>query len=321
MFVKKLLCALALAALLLSPQAGAQETYPSRAITVIVPLTAGSQLDILARGLADGMSKLTSQPVVVLNREGAAGTIGVGAVARSKPDGYTIGFGPDGSFVVQPYLRTDLPYKVDEFEFLCRTNVTPLVFMVGPNSPYHSLADLIAAARANPGKLNYGTIGHASSFHLLAESVALESGIKWNHVPYRALNEMTTQALNGTLDFVVSLPNTLLAGNGTMRGLAITDGGDVPNMPKLPRISDLGIKYSAPPSVTGLYAPKGTPPEALAWLRKACAQAVQAPGFITASTTSLSAVNYADGATYAGEVQRGNHDVGDLIRKLNITAQ
>ena len=274
----RILPALVLA--LATTAAQAQETYPARPVTVIVPLTAGSQLDILARGLVDGMSKLTSQPILVVNRDGAAPTIGVGAVARSKPDGYTLGFGADGAFVIQPFLRNDLNYKIDEFEFICQTNNTMLVFMVGPKSPYQSVADLIEAARKSPGKLNYGTVGHATSFHLLAESVALETGVKWNHVPFRAVGDMVSQTLNGTLDFTVSVPNTLNAGGGTIRGLGITGDGKVANIPPVPLLRDMGFKYSAPPSVIGLYAPKGIPADSLAWLRNACSRAVESPGFV-----------------------------------------
>ncbi len=301
--------------------AWAQEPYPSRTITVIVPLTAGSQLDILARGLVDGLSKLTSQPIVVVNRDGAASTIGVGAVARSKPDGYTLGFGADGAFVIQPFLRTDLNYKVDEFEYICQTNTTPLVFMVGPKSPYKSIADLIEAGRKAPGKLNFGTVGHATSFHLLAESISMEAGVKWNHIPFRVVGDMVSQTLNGTLDFTVSVPNTLNAGGGVIKGLGITGDGKVPNLPPVPLLRDMGYKYSAPPSVIGFYAPKGLPSDALGWLRNACPRAVESPGFVGNSVKTLTAVAYGDSAAYTGEIQRGNREIGELIRKLNITAQ
>src|SRR5436190_22011937 len=98
----------------ISSPALAQEAYPSRPVSIVVPLNAGSALDILARWLADGLSKLTPQPFAVINRHGAASTIGVGVVARARPDGYTVGFGADGAFVIQPFLRSDLNYKVDE---------------------------------------------------------------------------------------------------------------------------------------------------------------------------------------------------------------
>jgi tripartite-type tricarboxylate transporter receptor subunit TctC len=313
--------AAALLAVLFARHAVAQEAYPSRPITMIVPLTAGSQLDILGRGITDGFSKLTSQPIVVVNRDGAASTIGVGAVANSKPDGYTIGFGADGAFVIQPFLRNDLTYKMEDFEFICQTNSTLQVFMVGPKSPYQSVADLIEAARKSPGKLNFGTVGHATTFHLLAESIALEAGVKWNHIPFRVVGDMVSQTLNGTLDFTVSVPNTLNAGGGTIRGLGITGDGKVPNMPAVPLLRDMGYKYAAPPGIIGLYAPKGIPVDSLGWLRNACSRAVESPGFVANSVKTLTGISYADSAAYTREVQRGNKEIGELIRKLNITAQ
>ena len=117
-------CLVVLSALGASALVRAQEAFPSRPITLVVPLSAGSQIDILGRAFADAISRVSNQAVVVLNREGAATTIGVEAVARAKADGYTIGFGPDGAFVVQPHLNQALPYKPDDFEFICQTNST-----------------------------------------------------------------------------------------------------------------------------------------------------------------------------------------------------
>ncbi len=313
--------AFALACAVFALPAIAQETYPARPISMIVPLAAGSQLDILARGLADGLSRLASQAVVVVNRDGAAATIATAVVARSKPDGYTIGFGADGAFVIQPYLRTDLNYKVDEFEFICQTNTAMQVFLVGPNSPYKSMSDLIEAGRKSPGKLNYGTVGLATAFHLLAESVSMEAGVKWNHVPFRVVSDMIAQTLNGTLDFTVTVPNTLNAGGGAMKGLGITGDGKVPNLPPVPLLRDMGVKYAAPSSLIGLYAPKGIPGDALGWLRNACARAVESPGFTNSSIKTLTGIKYADSASFAGDIFRSNKEIGDLLRKLDIKAQ
>ena len=118
--------------LLSSTSLMAQDTFPSRPITFITPLSAGSQIDIIARGLAEALSKVSNQPMVVQNREGASSIIGVDAVAKAKPDGYTLGFGPDGAFVIQPNLNANLPYKIEDFDFICQTNSTMFLFLVGP---------------------------------------------------------------------------------------------------------------------------------------------------------------------------------------------
>ncbi len=320
--MKPLHTALALSLICAAQPAWSQESYPSRPISFVVPLAAGSQLDILARGLADGLSKLTPQAIVVLNRDGAAATIATGLVARSKPDGYTIGFGADGAFVIQPYLRADLNYKLDDIEFICQTNSAMQVFMVGPNSPFKSIADLIEAARKSPGKLNFGTVGHATAFHLLAESIALEAGVKWNHVPFRVVGDLIAQTLNSTLDFTVSVPNTLNAGGGgRIRGLGITGDGKVPNLPPVPLLRESGFKFASPASAIGMYAPKGLPPDVLGWLRNACTRAVESPGFVNSSVKTLTSIKYADSATFGAEMMRSSREIGDLLKKLDIKAQ
>ena len=300
----------------------AQEAFPSRPITLVVPLSAGSQVDILGRAFADAMGRASNQPVLVLNREGAATTIGVEAVARAKPDGYTIGFGPDGAFVVQPNLNQALPYKTDDLEFICQTNSAMFLFMVGPQSPYRSMADLIEAARRAPGKLNFGTAGVATAMHLLAESVGTEAGVKFNHVPFRSIGDLVVQTLNGTLDFTVSVPNMLNANSAKgMRALAISGDGKVPNLPALPLLRDLGFKLAAPASVIGMYAPKGLPAEALGWLRNACARAVESPGFTSTSAKTLTAVDYADGTAYGRAIAQGSRAAGELLKKIEIKTQ
>ncbi len=315
-------CMVVLAALGASALVRAQEAFPSRPITLVVPLSAGSQIDILGRAFADAISRASNQAVVVLNREGAATTIGVEAVARAKADGYTIGFGPDGAFVVQPHLNQALPYKPDDFEFICQTNSTMFLFLVGPQSPHRTMADLVEAARKAPGKLNFGTAGVATSMHLLAESVAQESGVKFNHVPFRNIGDLVVQTLNGTLDFTVSVPNMLNANSAKgMRALAISGDGKVPNLPVLPLLRDLGFRLAAPASVIGMYAPKGLPAEVSGWLRNACVRAVESPGFTSTAAKALTAVDYADGAAYSRSIALGSRVAGDLLKKIDLKPQ
>lgn len=309
-------------ALAAATQVHAQEAFPSRPITIVVPLSAGSQIDILGRALADAIGRASNQPVVVQNREGAATTIGVEAVARAKADGYTIGFGPDGAFTVQPSLNAALPYKADDFEFICQTNSAMFLFLVGPQSPYKTMAGLIEAARKAPGKLNFGTAGVATSMHLLAESVAQEAGVKFNHVPFRNIGDLVVQTLNGTLDFTVSVPNMLNANSVKgMRALSVSGDGRVPNLPVLPLLRDLGFKQAAPASVIGMYAPKGLPADAQAWLRNACMRAAESPGFTATSAKTLTAVEIADGATYGRAIAQGNRAAADLLKKIELKTQ
>ena len=162
--------------------ANAQDVYPSRPVTIIIPFTAGSQPDILARALAEHFTKVLGQSFVILNRDGAAGVIGVEALSQSKPDGYTLGYGPQGQFTIQPNLRKNMRYKVEDFEFICQSNTGAFAVVAGPTSPYNSLAELIEAARKSPGKISFASAGHATGPHLIGESLALEAGVKFNTV-------------------------------------------------------------------------------------------------------------------------------------------
>ena len=306
--------------LLSSTSLMAQDTFPSRPITFITPLSAGSQIDIIARGLAEALSKVSNQPMVVQNREGASSIIGVDAVAKAKPDGYTLGFGPDGAFVIQPNLNANLPYKSEDFDFICQTNSTMFLFLVGPQSPFKTVNELIETARKSPGKLNFGTGGVATSMHLLGESVASEANVKFNHVPFKNIGDLSVQTLNGTVDFTVTVPNMLMVNlSKGMRALAISGDGKIPNLPSIPLLKEIGFKQAGNPSMIGLYAPKGMPADATTWLRNACQKAVVSAEFAATSAKTMTAVQYNDGISYGKLLAQSQKSNGDLIKKLNIS--
>ena len=306
--------------LLSSTSLMAQDTFPSRPITFITPLSAGSQIDIIARGLAEALSKVSNQPMVVQNREGASSIIGVDAVAKAKPDGYTLGFGPDGAFVIQPNLNANLPYKSEDFDFICQTNSTMFLFLVGPQSPFKTVNELIETARKSPGKLNFGTGGVATSMHLLGESVASEANVKFNHVPFKSIGDLSVQTLNGTVDFTVTVPNMLMVNlSKGMRALAISGDGKIPNLPSIPLLKEMGFKQAGNPSMIGLYAPKGMPADATTWLRNACQKAVVSAEFAATSAKTMTAVQYNDGISYGKLLAQSQKSNGDLIKKLNIS--
>jgi tripartite-type tricarboxylate transporter receptor subunit TctC len=303
-----------------TPPLLAQDSFPSRPITLVVPLSAGSQIDIIARGFAESLSKVGNQPVIVQNREGASSIIGVDAVAKAKPDGYTLGFGPDGAFVIQPNLNATLPYKSDDFEFICQTNSTMFLFLVGPQSPFKTVNDLIETARKSPGKINFGTGGVATSMHLLAESVASEANVKFNHVPFKNIGDLSVQTINGTVDFTVYGPKMLMVNlTKGMRALAISGDGKVPNLSNIPLLKDMGFRQAGNASMIGLYAPKGMPTDATAWLRNTCQKAVTGAEFTSTSAKTLSAVKYNNSAMYSKSITQSQKLNGKKKKKLNIS--
>lgn len=301
----------------------AQDAFPARPFTLIVPVSAGSQIDAIGRALADSMSKQAGQPVVVLNREGAGMALGMDVIAKARPDGYTIGFGSESPLSTLPHLKSSLPYKPADFELVCRTNVANMAVVVGPESPFRSFDDVVAAARKAPGKLNYGTAGIGTPPHLLIEALATELGIQLSHVPFRAIGDMAVQTMNGSVDFTVTVPN-MLAANGArgMRGLALTGESVMAELPPMPLVRDIVGKNSPIANYgvggLGIYAPKGLRPEALAWLRTACKAATESAGFATASSRTLTPMRYADGADFLRDMQATSRVSGDLVRKLNI---
>ena len=294
----------------------AQE-FPSKVVSIVVPMSAGGQADILARSLAQEMGKYLHQGVVVVNRDGAAGTLGVAAVKNAAPDGYTIGFGTQGPFTIQPQLRKSMQYEVDDFEFVCETNIGVLIVAVSPKSPFGSLKELIEAARRAPGTITLGSVGVGSGPHLIGEAIALESGVKFNHIPFRSIGDLNVQLIGGGIDLTVTTP-ALLASYKNVRALAVSGSAKLPSHPEVPLLKDLGYKRASVPGFMGVYAPKGIPAPASARLRQACAAASRSEPFITVSERLASPVHYAEGSVYGQSIRQDKNAMADLVRSLMI---
>ena len=300
----------------LSP-AHAQQAYPAKPVTLVVPFAVGSQVDLLVRTLSEQFSKALNQPFVVLNRDGAGGIIAVASVAQATPDGYTLGYGTQGPFTIQPNLRKDLQYKIGDFEFICQSNTTSLIVAVGPKSPYTTLRELVEAARKSPGTLSFASVGVGTGPHLIAESLALEAGVKFNHIPFRSIADMTAQFVGGTVDFIVTTP-ILLTSRKDVRALAVAGTQRLNTHPQVPLLKELDFKRSSLPGYVGLYAPKGVPASATAVLRKACPGAINSEPFKKASQSIASPVEYADSAEYTQNVTQDLRSMTDLITAIGI---
>ena len=298
-------------------QLRAQEAYPSRPVSVVVPFSTGSQPDVLARVLTEQMSKALGQSFVIINRDGASGIIAVESVAQAKSDGYTLGFGPQGQFTVQPHLRRNLRYKIDDFDFLCQTNAGAFAVAAGPRAPFNSLAELIEAGRRAPGKLSFASAGHATIPHLIAESIALEAGVNFNHVPFRAVGEMYAQVINGSVDFLVTTP-IFLSTRKEVKGLAAVAEQPLSSHPNIPLLRDLGYTQSNFPGMLGLYAPKGLPAPASEALRKVCASAASSDPYKQMSEKIATPRLYADARDYAAAIARDAQLMAALLLKLGI---
>lgn len=310
-----LLGAAAWAALVLAacPQAAVAQAYPSRALEMIVPFPAGANSDLAARALAEGVSKTLGQPVVVTNKDGAAGTIGIAAVAAAQPDGYLLAFSAMGPITAQPHLRNDLRYSATSFDYICQVTDVFVVASVSNESPYRGLADLIAYARENPDKLTYGHPGPGTVPHLLMIDLSSRAGVKLTSVPFRGDALALNSLLGLHIDILMSGDAAVIGKN--IRPLAVFADERLAALPDVPSTQELGFGsgFGTP---NGLFAPKGLPQEVLAKLRAACASAVRSDGFAEAMRKGQQNVRYLDGPVFAARIARDSETIGGLIRKI-----
>ena len=232
-------------ALLAAPGgARAQAAYPDRPITLVDGFVPGGGSDIVARLLASRLQAELGQPVVVENRAGASGTVGMAGVLRSRPDGYTLAIGTISSLSVLPQVMARKPYDplTDSTPILLVASV-PQVVVVNENSPFRSLAELLAHARANPGKLNFASSGIATSQHLAGEMLGRAAGVEMTHVPYRGSGQALADLMAGQVDLNVdTLPTNLPhIRSGKLRALAVTTPARVEWLPEVPTVAESGF--------------------------------------------------------------------------------
>ena len=267
--------------LLMSLGAGAQDAakdYPNRPIKFIVPYPPAGGTDIVARTLTEPLAALLGQSIIVDNRGGAAGTIGTDLAAKAAPDGYTVLF-TLSSHTINPKLYDKLPFDVEkDFAPISLAAMIPQVLAVNPDVPVHNVKELIALARAQPGKLNYASVGTGSPAHIAGELFKLKTGIDMVHVPYKGGGPAVTAALGGQVQLlIVSLPAALqYVKAGRLRALAVTSEARSVAAPDIPTITESGVDCVVN-SWYGALAPVKTPPVIVARLQGAFAKVLATP--------------------------------------------
>jgi tripartite-type tricarboxylate transporter receptor subunit TctC len=254
--------AAALAAVLIANGADAQD-YPSRPITLVVPYAAGGGNDVMARIVAEKMSRTLGQQIVIENKGGAGGSIATRQVAKAAPDGYTLGLGGTGTLAINPTLYPNVGYDPrKDFAPVGLIATSALVVLVNPQIDAKTIPELIALAKRDPGKLNYASAGVGSGIHLGAELFATMAGIKLTHVPYKGSSPALTDLLGGHVSiYFSSLPPAIsLIREGKVRALAVTGPKRSPLLPDLPTVEEAGPMpgYEAVLHY-GIVAPAGTP--------------------------------------------------------------
>ncbi|MCC6532447.1 MAG: tripartite tricarboxylate transporter substrate binding protein [Burkholderiales bacterium] len=268
-------------ALLSLPLSAISQTYPLKTVRLIVPIAAGGSTDISARALARQLTDAWKQNVVVDNRPGATTVIGTELVAKAAPDGYTL-LVTLAPFAVNPSLHAKLTYDtLTDFAAITLINTTPLVVVVNPTVPARSIKELIALARAHPGKLNFGSAGSGGSNHLAGELFNTMAGVKMVHVPYKGNAPALTDLVGGHVDLIFNgvLSALPLIKSGKLRALAITSRSRSAALPDLPTVSESGLKGFEAVAWVGLSAPANTPKQVIARINADCVRIIRGAEF------------------------------------------
>jgi tripartite-type tricarboxylate transporter receptor subunit TctC len=269
--------------------ARAQAEYPTRPVRMIVPAAAGAGQDILGRIVAQRLSELWGQPVVVENRVGAGGAIGVEMIAKAPRDGYTLGVVNSSSLAISPALMPNIGYDpLTSFEPLGLGASNDCALGVRAASPFRSVADVVAAARAKPGELSWASAGSGSSTHMAGELFRLVSGVEIVHVPYRGSPAALTDTLGGQVDMTFNTINTLLPAirGGQLRALATTGQTRDPLLPQVPTFAEVGYPAYEASGWLGFAGPAGLPAELVARIGGAIRQVTESQPFRDAILTA-----------------------------------
>jgi tripartite-type tricarboxylate transporter receptor subunit TctC len=319
-----LLCVAAVLAALGSLAAIAQApAFPNRPVTLVVPVAPGGILDTVARMLAADMGKHLGQPVIVDNKPGASGNIGASFVAKSPPDGYTLLVGYSMFHVGNPSMFRDLSWDpLRDFASVAMAAVSPHVVAVHPSVPAQTLKELVDLARKEPGKLNYASPGSGSVPHVGMELFKLQTGIDIVHVPYKGAGPMMQDVVGGAVQVTIATPPSLLgfAQSGRVRALAVAAKSRHPLLPNVPTTAEAGYPNFELEAWVALFAPAGTPRDAIAKLTAATQEALKSPAVIERARTTGMAIRFMPPSELDATVKADLQYWSKVIRDARITA-
>ena len=300
------------------------QNYPDRPIHVIAPFPAGGLADVLARSVGDEMSKSLGQPVIIENRTGAGGNVGADAVAKAVPDGYTLMMSSAGILTANPFLYAKMPFDA-ESAFIPVSNVAdmPMMVVVNPKMEAKTLGELVAFARAQPGKLNFGSPGIGTTGHLGLAMLMHAANVKITHVPYRGAAPALADLIAGQIDGVVDNPPTVLQHieGGRLRALAVAAKTRMVQLPNLPTAAEAGVANYEATSWFGIVAPAGTPPAIVARLHKEIVAALRTPAMQERFAKSGARLVGNSPEEFAAQIRTERVKWGEIIRAANIKAE
>ncbi|TSH89024.1 tripartite tricarboxylate transporter substrate binding protein [Verticiella sediminum] len=306
-----------LAAAVAAAGSAAAQTFPSRPLTIIVPYAAGAT-DQQARQMAEIASRELGQTIVVENREGAGGMIGANFVASSKPDGHTILYGAPAVITVAPLLG-QAPYGYDDLKALARANIIPHLLAARADAPFKTLPELVAYAKANPGKVTFGSPGNGTAVHLAGEAFAEAAGIELSHVPYRGVAPAITAAAGGFVDLVLGAPGPInpQVDSGRLRALAQFGEERTDELSSVPTLKEEGVDLALRADF-GFFVPKDTPEDAMERLQAALKTAIESDAFRKSVTAALSSPAFLPADEYQKVVDDEYAVYSNVVPKLSL---
>ena len=293
------------------------QSYPSRPVNVIVPFPPGGNTDIMARALQNEMSKALSQTMVIINKPGAAGTLGLIELSRAAPDGYTLALTPNNPLTAQPHVQK-LPYAMESFRYVCLTYFAPYVLIAGPQAPFKSFGEFVAFAKAKPEILIYGHAGLASQPHLGMLAVLKAIGADGLGVPFTGAGPMAQALLSGTVMAITETPAVAAASN--LPVLAALSDARIPALADVPTMTELGYP-AASFTAGGLTAPAGTSPAALSTLENACAQATARGEYKTIAMRLNVEARYLPGDAFRQLFAADSIENADAVRRGGLATR
>jgi len=293
--------------------------YPERPLTIVVAYPAGGMVDIVARPMAESMKKKFPKGVAVLNRPGGGGSVGLAEVVQAKPDGYTICLAPNSTLVIHPQLN-DLPYRTpDDYEPILSTISFYTLLTVKADSPYKTMQEFIAAAKASPGKVRVGTPGEGTISHLTLERWAAAANFKFTHVPFSGWGETSPALLGGHIDAAMAQPGEVkpLVDAKKLRVLAVASPQRHAYFPDAPTGKEAGLGDAA--GTWFVYtAPKGTPPAVLKYIHDAAKAALEDPAFVTLMKTRGVEIDYKTADKSRQDLHREYKEHREVLQRLGM---
>ncbi|OWU86742.1 hypothetical protein ATO6_03065 [Oceanicola sp. 22II-s10i] len=303
--------------------AATAQSYPEKPVTMVMPFSAGGTADTTGRVIAEGMSRALGQQFVVENRPGATGNISYTSVVNAPADGYEVLIGYSATTACSHALMSNLQWEIEDLKPLGMFSASPMLLAVHPSVPAESLSEFIEYARANPGKINYGSPGIGSLVHIMMESFKLKAGVDMFHIPYKGTGALMPDALSGVIQVAMSGPAAIVPNHesGKLRALAVTGTERYAPTPDIPTMAEEGVEGLDTESWYGLFVRSDTPQEIVDTLAAGLKTATEDPQVLERAETAGVPIRYLTPAEMGERVQKEVADCRETIEKAGITAQ